>query len=146
MTDPLYAVDPTALSLVELPAQVPNLLTYTLRRQQTNGTTLEAMLNFTGVELAVLYVRVRGQSLNGTGSTTTAVEVRINGTAFASVTIPAVGASGTSYAPLWSFDPDAPTLVGVNDELELTSSVNTGAIAAADICMIPSSQLSLLGS
>lgn len=147
MPDPLYAIDTTDLSLVELAAAVPNLLIYTLRQQPTNAGGLEVMQNFTVQELAVLAVRARAASLSGYSLTST-VAVSINGgTAFASLTIPAVSASGTSFSPLWSADPGSPTLLGATDYLEATNTGSwSGAPAAVDVLLIPSSQLPLLGS
>lgn len=145
MSDPLYAIDTAAASLVELSAQAPNLLSYTLRQQPTNGTVLEIMQNFTGVELAILHVRARGQSLNGTGSTYT-VGMQIEGTSFASLVIPAIGSSSTSFSPLWSADVSDPPILGAGSELLMTGAQGSGPNVAVDVCMIPSSQLSLLGS
>lgn len=143
MPDSLYVIDVATPSLVELPATIPSLLTYTLRQQPTNSSTVEVMQNFTGEELAVLYVQARVSSLNGL-SATTHVSVAINwGTAFASVVVPAVSASSTSFAPLWSADLADPPLLGATD---LLSASGNGADISVDICMIPSSQLSLLGS
>jgi hypothetical protein len=144
MSDALYAIDTTTPSLVELPAQTPNLLTYTLRQQPTNSTIIEVMVNFTGEELAILHVQARGQSLNGTGSTYT-VGVHIEGTSFASLVIPAVGGSSTSFAPLWSADVSDPPVLGVGQELFITGTQGSGPNVAVDFCMIPSSQLPLLG-
>jgi hypothetical protein len=146
MPDSLYVIDTTGLSLVELPAVVPNLMIYTLRQQPTNNTSLELMRNFTGEELAILSVQARVWSKDGYSSTTT-VALNIVGTVFATVTVPVVSADSTSFAPLWTADPEAPTLLGATQSLGATAAGAWDSTAAAvDICMIPSSQLSLLGS
>lgn len=152
MTDLLYVVDPTALTLVELPAQIPNLLVYTLRPQRTASDATEVAANFAGQELAILNVRGRGTPAGGT-PTGYSFDVQINGSSFlasGSPTSLSIATPGGPYlwgvSSLWVADEDNPPLFGTGDLLSVSVPTSGNTFPCAiDVVMIPSSQLPLLG-
>lgn len=153
MTDSLYVVDPTALTLVELPTQSPNLIVLTLRPQHTTSNATEVAANFAGQELAILNVRGRGTTGGGTASEY-GLDAQINGTSFlasGSPTSLSIASGGSPYgwgvSSLWVADLADPPLFGTGDLLTATVSTSGNTyFSAVDFLMIPSSQLSLLGS
>lgn len=151
MADPLYAINPTGPALTLLPTLPPNYMTYTMRQQPTNGTILDMAQNFTGQDQAILYIIARGHSLGGYSSTYS-VDMRIENATFLSggsasaLVIPAVGASAASFAPPWSADLEDPPIWATGGYMLSALGAKVSDLqVVVDICMIPASQLPLLG-
>jgi hypothetical protein len=151
MTNPLYGIDAAGHTLAEIPGASPNFRTYSLRSKATNGTFLDTAQNFTGQDQAILYVSARGHSLSGY-STSYSLDMRIENVSFlpsgssSSIVIPAVGASSTSFAPVWSADMEDPPIWAVGGyALSMVGGFSPVDLqVVVDICMVPASQIPLL--
>jgi len=156
MSSNLYVIDTTAESLVLLPPAstvYPNLLTYSFYNLSSGvGASFQ---NFYGEEVAVL--RMSAHFHNETGGATGfwSFDAKIDGTSFLSqgspspLTIPVPFFNGFSYSDVWeASDMANPPRLGVGSTFQLISTIPSNAgsgNAVFDVCMVPSSQLALLG-
>lgn len=150
MADQVYGIDAASASLVPLAASAPSFLIYTFRSQNTNSTFWDMLPNSFGQELAVLYMRARSANANGPTQNTVPLDVQINSVSIlskgspASLIIPTIGQNQFGFSQLWSANLSEVPLFGVSDMLQVVGPQNYyGGIV--DVCMIPSSQLSLVG-